>query len=109
MTPHYFLKHFKITNPKNQPKRVVLACAFFLIISPVFASAQPAVPKTNQVAEKVTKVLAAKKINTTTVELLLSDNQRLTLDFYGDHIFRLFEDPTGGFIRDPEAKPEAKI
>jgi len=105
MTPHYFLKHLKITNPKKQPKRVVLACAFFLMASPFFASAQT----TNQVAEKVTKVLGAKKINTTTVELLLSDHQRLTLDFYGDHIFRLFEDPTGGFIRDPEAKPEAKI
>lgn len=105
MTPHYFLKHFKITNPKNQPKRVVLACVFFLIAAPFFASAQ----QTNQVAEKVTKVLSAKKINTTTVELLLSDNQLLTLDFYGDHIFRLFEDPPGGFIRDPEAKPEAKI
>lgn len=109
MTPHYFLKHFKITNPKNQPKRVVLACAFFLIASPFFASAQPATQKSNQVAQKITKVLSAKKINTTTVELLLSDNQRLTLDFYGDNIFRLFEDPTGGFIRDPEAKPEAKI
>lgn len=109
MAPHSFYKHFKITNPKNQPKRVVLACAFFLIAAPFFASAQPADQKTNQVAEKVTKVLGAKKINTTTVELLLSDNQRLTLDFYSDHIFRLFEDPTGGFIRDPEAKPEAKI
>ena len=109
MTPHFFLKHFKITKPKNQPNRVVLACAFFLITAPFFVSAQPVVQKTNQVAEKVTKVLSAKKINTTTVEVLLSDNQRLTLDFYGDHIFRLFEDPTGGFIRDPEAKPEAKI
>ncbi|CAH0129947.1 Alpha-xylosidase BoGH31A [Pedobacter sp. Bi27] len=109
MTPHYFLKHFKITNPKTQPNRVVLACAFFLITAPFFVSAQPAAQKTNQVAEKVTKVLGAKKINTTTVEVLLSDNQRLTLDFYSDHIFRLFEDPTGGFIRDPEAKPEAKI
>lgn len=109
MTPHYFLKNFKIANLKNQPKSVVLACAFFLIATPFFASAQPAAQKTNQAAEKVTKVIGAKKINTTTVELLLSDNQRLTLDFYGDHIFRLFEDPTGGFIRDPEAKPEAKI
>ncbi len=109
MTPHYFLKKNKITHPKNQPKSVALACVFFLIASPFFASAQPAVQKTNQVAEKVTIVLGAKKINTTTVELLLSDNQHLTLDFYGDHIFRLFEDPMGGFIRDPEAKPEAKI
>ena len=109
MTPHYFLKNFKITNPKNQPKSVVLAFTFFLVTASFFVSAQPVAQQTNQAAEKVTKVIGAKKINTTTVELLLSDNQRLTLDFYGDHIFRLFEDPTGGFIRDPEAKPAAKI
>lgn len=109
MTPHYFLKNFKITNPKNQPKSFVLALTFFLVTASFFVSAQPVAQQTNQAAEKVTKVIGSKKINTTTVELLLSDNQRLTLDFYGDHIFRLFEDPTGGFIRDPEAKPAAKI
>lgn len=109
MTPHYFFKNFKITSSKNQPKGVVLAFAFFLIAAPFFVTAQPAAQKTNQVAQNTTKVLSAKKINTTTIELLLSDKQTLTLDFYGDNIFRLFEDPTGGFIRDPEAKPEAKI
>ncbi|WP_221451850.1 TIM-barrel domain-containing protein [Pedobacter sp. AK013] len=86
-----------------------MAFAFFVIAAPFFVSAQSAVQKADQIAQKITKVLSATKINTTTVELLLSDNQRLTLDFYGDHIFRLFEDPAGGFIRDPEAKPEAKI
>lgn len=54
-------------------------------------------------------VISAKKINDTTVELLLSDNQRLTFDFYGENIFRLFQDNSGGFIRDPEATPAAKI
>ncbi|GAA4214351.1 glycoside hydrolase family 31 protein [Pedobacter jeongneungensis] len=65
--------------------------------------------KNNQTAQKSIRVTDVKKINSTTIELLLTDNQRLTLDFYGDNIFRLFQDPTGGFIRDPEAKPEAKI
>ncbi|KQM78149.1 alpha-xylosidase [Pedobacter sp. Leaf216] len=78
---------------------------FFLNTAPLFVSAQ----KTKQEAQKNTTVLSAKKINTTTVELLLSDNQRLTLDFYGENIFRLFQDPEGGFIRNPEAKPQAKI
>lgn len=49
------------------------------------------------------------KINPTTVEVLLSDSNRMTFDFYGDHIFRLFQDHSGRIIRDPEAKPEAQI
>ncbi|TCC87287.1 DUF5110 domain-containing protein [Pedobacter frigiditerrae] len=56
-----------------------------------------------------TKVISAKKINDTAVELSLSDNQKLILDFYGENIFRMFQDNTGGTLRDPEAKPEAKI
>ncbi len=105
MTPHYFFKHFKITPFKNRSKRAALMGTCMLLAAPFFASAQ----KNDPVAPQATKVLGVKKINTTTVELLLSNHQHLTLDFYGDHIFRLFEDPAGGLIRDPEAKPEAKI
>ncbi len=76
---------------------------------PGFVSAQETAQKNNQTVQKSIKVTNVKKINSTTVELLLTDDQRLTLDFYGDNIFRLFQDPAGGFIRDPEAKPEAKI
>jgi hypothetical protein len=49
------------------------------------------------------------KINPTTVEIVFSDNNRRIIDFYGDHIFRLFQDNSGRIMRDPEAKPEAKI
>jgi alpha-glucosidase (family GH31 glycosyl hydrolase) len=107
MALYPFYKHFKITIPKKQPKNIVLVFVFLAL--PFFVAAQSVAQKSNQEAQKVTKVISAKKINTTSIELLLSDNQRLTLDFYGDNIFRIFEDPTGGFIRDPEAKPEAKI
>ena len=31
------------------------------------------------------------------------------LDFYGQNICRLFQDPNGGIVRDPQAKPEAQI
>ena len=48
-------------------------------------------------------------LNSTTVEVIFSNQQRLTLDFYGNHIFRLFQDPMGGILRDPVAEPEAKI
>ena len=33
----------------------------------------------------------------------------MTFDFYGENIFRVFQDNDGGIIRDPEAKPEAQI
>ena len=52
--------------------------------------------------------VSAVKINPTTVEVAFGD-ERMTLDFYGDNIFRMFHDNTGGVIRDPEARPEARI
>lgn len=55
------------------------------------------------------RIIAVQKVNPTTVEVVFDNNQRLTLDFYGNHIFRMFQDIHGGIIRDPEAKPEAKI
>lgn len=56
-----------------------------------------------------TSPVTARRLNSTTVELLLANNQTMTLDFYGDNIFRVFQDNSGGILRDPEAKPEAKI
>lgn len=55
-----------------------------------------------------TSEVSAVKINPTTVDVVFGD-ERMTLDFYGDNIFRLFQDNTGGVIRDPEARPEARI
>lgn len=60
-------------------------------------------------ADHTAKISTVQKINPTTVEIVYDNNQRLTLDFYGDHIFRMFQDIHGGIIRDPEAKPAAKI
>ena len=54
-------------------------------------------------------ILSAKKINPTTVELLYSNHQRLSLDFYSENIFRLFQDNQGGIIRNPEAPQVANI
>lgn len=52
------------------------------------------------------------QINPTTVELRLKGNQRVTLDFYGDNIFRMFQDNNGGIVRDPQPMagyPDAQI
>lgn len=59
-------------------------------------------------AHAQTTEATAVKINTTTVDVVFG-NERMTFDFYGDNIFRLFQDNKGGIIRDPEAKPEAQI
>ena len=59
--------------------------------------------------EQTSGILRAEKINPTTVDVLFSNRQRMTIDFYGENIFRVFQDNSGGVIRDPEAKPEAQI
>ncbi|KAA6336927.1 Alpha-xylosidase BoGH31A [termite gut metagenome] len=60
-------------------------------------------------AQQNQSIIRANKINPTTIEVLLSDNQRMTIDFYGENIFRIFQDNSDGIIRAPEAKPEALI
>lgn len=53
-----------------------------------------------------------KQINPTSVELRMSNGQTITLDFYGENIFRMFQDVNGGIIRDPKPMtgyPEAQI
>lgn len=99
-------KLFGDPNPKNT---VLLALALPLLVSYTSASAVPQTNLVKQTMQQRLKVIGAKKINSTSIELLFSNNQRLTLDFYGGNLFRLFQDNSGGFIRDPEAKPEAKI
>ena len=49
------------------------------------------------------------QINPTTVEVIYTNSQRMTFDFYGQNIFRMFQDNAGGIIRNPKATPEAQI
>lgn len=66
------------------------------------AVAQAAAPSSNPIKNVA-------KINPTTVEITYADGKQLTVDFYGDNIFRLFRDDNGGVVRDPQATPPAKI
>lgn len=59
--------------------------------------------------QQTSGILRAERVNPTTVDVLFTNNQRMTIDFYGENIFRVFQDNSGGIIRDPEAKPEAQI
>lgn len=55
------------------------------------------------------QIARVQKINPTTVEVIYANGQRMTFDFYGQNIFRLFQDNAGGNIRNPKATPEAQI
>lgn len=94
----------------NSKKRKALLLAILLpclfAYTPSQAQQTPAAGETSQ---QTHTIIGAKKINPNTVEIKNSGNQIMTFDFYGDNIFRLFQDNNGGILRDPEAKPEAKI
>ena len=55
------------------------------------------------------QIARVSKINPTTVEVIFANGQRASFDFFGQNIFRLFQDNNGGIIRDPKAHPEAQI
>lgn len=98
----------KFNMKPNLAKAVLLTLVFpFLLLALPSAAQKNDLVK--QEKQQDTKVLGAKKINATTIEIALSGNQKLTIDFYGENIFRLFQDNLGGVIREPEAKPEASI
>jgi len=75
-----------------------------LVVSITFSNLQA-----NQKAQDNNKNITAKKINATTVEVSFSNDHKLLVDFYGDNIFRLFQDNSGEGIRTPKAEPEAQI
>ena len=50
------------------------------------------------------------RLNPSAVEVRFDgDSTSMLVDFYGPNIFRLFQDPSGGIARDPQADPPAKI
>ncbi|RXE62400.1 DUF5110 domain-containing protein [Muribaculaceae bacterium Isolate-004 (NCI)] len=60
-------------------------------------------------AQADTGVKSASLLNPTTAELVMTDGTRMAVDFYGPTVFRLFYDPQGGIIRNPQANPPAEI
>lgn len=93
----------------TQRRMVLLTLALPLAFSYPPAQARPIKGGTQEIVQQQCRVLGVQKINPTTVEVRLSESQRLTFDFYGENIFRLFQDNTGGILRDPVASPQAQI
>ena len=94
---------------KMKQKKVLLLAIAFPLLSPI---PMQALQKADNVCIEMQQdktIVGMKQINPTTVEVLFSDNRRVTYDFYGENIFRMFQDPNGGILRDPEAKPAAQI
>ena len=90
-------------------KRLFAVLIATATIFTVTAQAPSASPVTAKPAADTVHITSAEKINPTTVKIRLSNHQDLLLDFYGEHIFRLFADPSGGPLRAPEATPPASI
>ena len=85
------------------PKVIVLAIIWCCFLSQAFAQSG------EQKDSLSHRIEGAEQINATTVQLIFSDKQRLTIDFYGENIFRVFKDTSGGIVRDPVAMPPAHI
>ena len=94
---------------KLKQKRVLILALALPLLSPLTMQGIPKEGNVCMEMQQDKKIVGAKQINPTTVELIFSDNQRMAFDFYGENIFRIFQDNNGGIIRDPEAKPEAQI
>ncbi len=86
-------------------KKVLFVFVALVALTSVLAGAQDKAVASAQ----ATPVKEIVKTGETTVEVRYMDGQVRHLDFYGPGIVRIFQDPAGGPVRDPEAKPEAKI
>ena len=84
-----------------------------MILALSLTSAVPSVGVAAHVTEVASvqqqQIARVQKINLTTVEVIYANGQRMTFDFYGQNIFRVFQDNAGGNIRNPKATPEAQI
>jgi len=84
-------------------KVILLPIMLFYFFIPAFAQSGQ---KKDSLSHEIEN---AEQINPTTVQLIFTDKHRLTIDFYGENIFRVFEDTSGGIIRKPESMPPANI
>lgn len=88
---------------------VLFAVASSITISPLQAQQTNNNHTVKTIMQSNFKIIGAKKINPSTIAVSFSNNQKMLFDFYGDNIFRLFQDNSGKGMRAPEAKPKAQI
>ena len=89
---------------------LVMAMPLALATLTVGAPTMQALPLAQGICQTTqSRISKAQKLNGTTVEVIYTDGKRLTIDFYGENIFRLFRDDNGGIVRNPQADPQADI
>ena len=86
-------------------KCMILALSLTSAIPTVSVAAN----ETKEACAQQQQIIRVQKINPTTVEVIYANGQRMSFDFYGQNIFRVFQDNAGGIIRNPKATPEAQI
>ena len=102
------MKRLMANRKQKKTFLIALALPFLSLPAPLIATTKNI--KSQPVITRQTQTIAGlQQINPTTVDVLFSNNQRMTFDFYGDNIFRVFQDNQGGILREPEAKPAAQI
>ncbi|MFV0590736.1 MAG: TIM-barrel domain-containing protein [Draconibacterium sp.] len=88
-------------------KKLAGKCNTFLIVMCLVFSSTFVGAQSNK--EEQVEIATARKTNSTTIELDFTNQQLMLIDFYGDNIFRMFQDNSGKGMRAPEAKPKAEI
>ena len=85
-----------------------LAFIFFVLTSTFVVAQNDVKMKAGNQQEQI-KLVAARKTNPTTIEIEFSNHQKMLIDFYGNNIFRMFQDNSGKGLRAPLAEPAAEI
>lgn len=103
----------------RQLTALALALPLTLVAAPAVASLPAvatlpsslyaAVSAAGEEVESSQPIAEVRRLNPTTAEIIYADGHRLTADFYGPNIVRLFRDDKGGIVRDPQATPPASI
>lgn len=99
----------KRTSHLAKAKVAALALALPLAVGSAPEAIASTLGTVSEVRQQAVQIVNARMINPTTVEILYANGQMMTLDFYGENIFRVFQDNKGGIVRDPQATPEAQI
>lgn len=98
------MKHY---TSKGRGRCAALALALPLVAGvPAMAFVPSSMVTISQTASAISGV---NQLNATTFEVRYQNGQVLTIDFYGENIFRLFQDNKGGKMRNPQAQPPAQI
>jgi len=94
---------------KSVIMNVAVKASFTLFLLFGLSGSMRAQLKADASAPGQTRIEQAVKLNPTTVEIKFTNQQKMLIDFYGNNIFRMFQDNSGKGLRDPQADPQAQI